>query len=254
MPGTGSGHIFLLEPTGEAGRVTPTPAPGFFASGPAWSADGSQIVFSLDTGTDYNLWTISEDGADLARVTQLSGTSVGATWSPAGDRLAFAYAIPGGLVFDTLNIVDLASGAVTALDVSLKGMSSVEWAPDDDRLVVSAESDLGRDLYIVDIGTSSVTQVTHTVQNVGSGDWSPDGSEIAFAADGAIYVLSLSDGAYRVVSPQADFVNSPTWSSDGMWIAYLFSSDRVVVVAADGSTVEPYQVTDDQVFSVDWQH
>ena len=58
--------------------------------------ENGRIVFSLDKGSGYDLYTIKHDGTDLRKLISLSGDAIAADWSPNGRRVVFAYDTTGG--------------------------------------------------------------------------------------------------------------------------------------------------------------
>jgi len=58
---------------------------------PKWSPDGSKIVFvSKGTKTDFDIWTIDKNGANLRQLTSHPAQDIQPTWSADGKRIAFS--------------------------------------------------------------------------------------------------------------------------------------------------------------------
>lgn len=57
--------------------------------GPAWSADGQWLAFTVSTEESSDIWTLRSDGTQLRRITQ-DRVSHSPAWSRDGRRLAFA--------------------------------------------------------------------------------------------------------------------------------------------------------------------
>lgn len=53
---------------------------------PAWSPDGTQILFSRDSVGGGGIWLMNDDGTDAHQV--LDGSATGPSWSPDGERFA----------------------------------------------------------------------------------------------------------------------------------------------------------------------
>ena len=82
------GDLWLMTFGSEPKRITNDP---FVDADPAWSPDGSQLVFSSDRASNGNidLWLRDmKSGADR-RLTQLPTGDFGAAFSPDGKRVAF---------------------------------------------------------------------------------------------------------------------------------------------------------------------
>jgi len=87
----GHSNIMLLGPkTGEVKQLTALPG---HATEPAWSPDGTSLVFSVATGDGATsrsaLYTINVDGTGLKQITDGSASDARPTWSPDGNQIAF---------------------------------------------------------------------------------------------------------------------------------------------------------------------
>jgi hypothetical protein len=67
-------------------------SPTGWATGLAWSPDGSRFAFAsatLDSGGTYQIYVVDADGSGLRRLTD-QGLNFGPVWSPDGSRIAYA--------------------------------------------------------------------------------------------------------------------------------------------------------------------
>jgi hypothetical protein len=162
-----------------------TPA-GFSLSGPAFSADGAQIVFSQSlfpgVSAAEGLWIVNSDGSNPHQVTAADGSDSRARFAPDGSRIAFTRFLPSN---------------------------------------VSGESQ--GDLFVMNSDGSGATNFTNTAgtHEIGAA-FSPDGTRIAYAArpvgsDTAAEHIEIigPDGSNRVdltsslPGPETD----PTWAN-----------------------------------------
>lgn len=85
----GSGHVYIVHPSGAGLRQVPLPAAvsdaRMFAAG--WSPDATRLVFSMYTpaSDQVDLYTANLDGSDLVRITDTPHVDErGAAWEPPG--------------------------------------------------------------------------------------------------------------------------------------------------------------------------
>jgi TolB protein len=57
---------------------------------PAWSPDGTGIVFDRGRQGDHDIYVMEADGSGLASVLQDRADDFAPAWSPDGRRVAFA--------------------------------------------------------------------------------------------------------------------------------------------------------------------
>ena len=57
---------------------------------PLWSPRGDVIMFSRQAEGDYEIYTVTPDGADVKRLTRARGNDAHMAWSPDGTHIAFA--------------------------------------------------------------------------------------------------------------------------------------------------------------------
>ncbi len=100
-PVGGVAGLYVADANGNAPQAIVSTVPG--ASWPAWSPDGSDLVFADSNNTNansgQNLWVVAPDGSDLVQITGFSDTTNGfphgALWSPDGTALVGAGTIFG---------------------------------------------------------------------------------------------------------------------------------------------------------------
>jgi Tol biopolymer transport system component len=196
---------------------------------PAWSPDGSKIVFatSRDDPENLSLYVMNADGTDQKRLVQIAGGDLmGPALSPDGTRIAFYSNVDGNFELYVSN----ADGTEPAnISNNPANDSRPTWSPAGDKLAFVSDRNGGENLYVLDLGSSQVTRLTEGIFLDNLPKWSPDGKRILFASNrggqkGLYTVLADGTGTPTPVTPRPENDDSPAWAGDGAFI--LFSSQR----------------------------
>ena len=207
---------------------------------PAWSPDGSRIVFASDRGNDediYDIYVMNADGSGVDKLTD-GCSNHDPAWSLEGDRIAFAsrggiYVMNedgSGVVYLTGNYQESCAEVFLAVRDGEAGYY---------RRNADGSLELVTDHDSVDWGFMD-----------GGPAWSPDGGRIAFSSgrggDGLdelrVYVMNADgSGVERLTGNDNYLEGLPSWSLDGDRIAFVsggvgfFDDQEIYVMNADGS-------------------
>jgi TolB protein len=284
----GWGEIWLMAPDGsDRRRLTqskPSETDASGASSPAWSPDGSKIVYAAQEGSQEEDQSLSEiyvmnaDGTNKQRLTTNEDFDGDPVWSPDGTRIAFTRATGVGTdeVRSGIAVMDADGGPARQI-TRARGSSfdgTPAWSPDGSRVAFTRATfgddseDARFDLFTV---APDGTGLRKIVSGGGDPSWSPDGERITYssirdrlgitcfqecATSGEIYVADADGkGQRRLTRTEAD-EGSPAWSPDGRRIAFVSDkSDRraheneIYVMNADGTRVR--RLTQNQVWDLE---
>jgi len=185
------------------------------ASSPAFTPDGSELLFRSSRSGTMQVWALPLSGGEAYQVTEAPGAVGSFSVSPDGAYLAYT-------MDDTV---------------------STEWktAQRERRDVIVADTDYRyTHLYVGPFGAGKQDQVVRATEGdftVGAWSWSPDGRAIAFEhrpdprlntanLDGDISVVELHDGAEglelstRALVAGPGVEGNPQFSPDGGWVAF----------------------------------
>jgi Tol biopolymer transport system component len=271
QPEQDNSEIYLVKADGTGLRRL-TNHPGQDVA-PSWSSDGSQIYFSSsgrDGGLVPSLYAMDPDGSNVRLL--LAHPPGGLhTWSPDGERIAFAFDTPSdGTINDGSPELELyvvqadGSNATRLVDfpgvcdlVSSYGsecarITSIAWSPDGRQLAFST-SRMGRfptfNRYLWMINDDGTGWRRLTAGADFEPSWSPDGRRVVYASGGSdasvpafsdILILDLaSNQTVGIVYGEILENLTPSWSPDGGTIVFSrrpAGQDRkIFAVSTDGS-------------------
>ena len=118
------------------------------------------------------------------------------------------------------------------------------FSPDGQNVVLSLQSDDGRDanIFEMDLRSKQMHQLTNVPAINTAPSFSPDGSRITFESDRGgtqqIYVMNADGSAQNRISFGKGRYSTPVWSPDGKYIAFTKQGEGkfgIGVMAPDGS-------------------
>lgn len=276
------GGIYLVRPGEDARRVEVAGSDSADEACPAWSPDGTRLLYGRVTGSagtsvddaELVIVPVGMDGAiGDPTVIALDGFDVPdgfevhpcGIWAPDGRWVALAAA-------DEVWVVDTQTGAIRREPAARP--IDLEWRPGTDQLVIAGDMTnraawVSSPVLIYSVSTGELRQLgsveaTHVT-------WSPDGSTLAYTdtdVDPGELWLVDADGANErlLVADIGRAIHGigPVWSPTGERIAYQrlvcdFAGscgerhEVVLVSVADGTeTVIAPPQTGDQNLSVSW--
>jgi gamma-glutamyltranspeptidase len=189
---------------------------------PAWTHDGSSIVFSSNRSGQYALWriTLNTDGTagPAQRITASTDPESAPTLAPDG-TIAFVRGEGGAARV----WIRAAGGAERRVDDGEMTESCPAFSPDGSRLAFIQARETGRRLMVHRLADSreSVANADRNAERVA---WAPAGDRLAFTAGnrGGIYVTS-ADGRWTDLASTKH--GDIAWSPDGRTLAIVEHDD-----------------------------
>jgi TolB protein len=182
---------------------------------PAWSPDGSQIMFMSSMNGSPELFVTDASGQRPKRVTFSSGASTSPSWNPkTGQQVAFV-SDRGGI--PQLYTMNADGSSQTKVDLADKGyVIDPAWSPNGQLLAFSWRRPSGNyDLYVMEIATRQLVELTRDVGRNERPSWAPDGRHLVFESTrtGTRQIWSmLADGTGARQLTKQGQNESPNWS------------------------------------------
>ncbi len=155
-----------------------SPAAGQSFSQPAWSPDGSTLVFLDTEGATTTLMTVPSAGGTPAALSPAPQTSENLAFPTYIDQQTLLVSVGTSLELETLN---LTSGVLTDLGVSSPSRAAV--SPDGSKIAYAKS---GTTLHIVlrDLNSGTETPLAQTDSDDLNPAFAPDGTLVAFDTKG----------------------------------------------------------------------
>jgi len=235
-----------LRPDGKA-RIVTGDRYGQVDSGPAWTPNGRELVYSA--GVPNFLWRVAASGGQVPHRLPYPAGALQVAIARNRPRLAYPWYVNNTNIWR----LDVRTGERKRLissSFSAWGQNiHPQYSPDGRKIAFDSDRTGDRELWTCDADGSNCQQLTNFGGPVGGNPrWSPDSRWIALdsrmSGNPEIYVIAADGGTPRRLTntPYNNMV--PSWSRDGRWI--YFTSDRsgryeVWKMPSGGG--EPIQVT-----------
>jgi TolB protein len=201
----------------DAGKVVAFPRFRGTNSAPAWSPDGTQLMFSSSMQGTPDLYVADSNGSKPKRLTfSGNGGATSPTWNPKTGQSVVFVSDRGGI--PKLYMMNADGTNLTALDVPDKGyLIDPAWSPNGQLLAFSWRRPEGNyDIYVMDPASLQIINLT---PDSGSRNerpsWAPDGRHIVFESTRTgtrqIWTM-LADGSQARQLTTTGHNESPNWS------------------------------------------
>lgn len=230
---------------------------------PAWSPDGRSVVYSMQG----SLWRQPLDSTAAVQLTKGPGYDFQPDWSPDGRHIVFVRYDNDAL---ELNLLELATGTVTALTNDGAVNTEPRFSPDGTRLAFVSTSGSGRfHLFLGSLdGTtldaaplfeereSAIERYYYSAYDHElSPSWSPDGKALLYVSNPEVpygtggiwkYPLDSDAGPVLVRSEETAWRARPDWAPDGrrfVYASYLGRQWHQLWAGAIEGRAEPFPLT-----------
>lgn len=228
----GDFEIYVLDM--QTGALTQLTDNDYDDHSPAWSPDGTRLVYVADRAGDDDLYVMDAYGRNIMQLTTSTDADRSPAWSPDGQTVVFSREKAGAAELFTF-----AAGCLSepgACEEALIPFSTDRydlfptWSPDGSRIAFTTSSGPGMPSVIALLNPDRTGY--KTLNGTGSSDffsvWSPDGARLCFVSyakgDYDLWLMSSTGGDVIQLTQQESEDVEPAWSPDGAFI--VFASDR----------------------------
>jgi WD40-like Beta Propeller Repeat len=202
---------------------------------PAWSADGSKIVFMSDRDGNFEIYSMNADGSGQTRLTNNTSADEFPGWSPDGTKIVFTSNRDGNFEIYSMN----ADGSgQTRLTNNPASDFAPAWSPDGTKIAFDSTRDGNDEIYTMNSDGSNPVRLTNNPASDTDPNWSPDGTKLVFHGNSEIYSMNADGSDLTNLSQNPAFDADPAWSPDGSMITFTTNRNglfQISVMNADGS-------------------
>ena len=160
-------EIYVIDADGSNPQnLTNNPTADYF---PSWSPDGKRIVFSAvreghfknGLNLTFEIYVMDADGDNQQRLTENRKNDWFPSWSPDGERIAFAADRKGDFENFEIYVMDADGGNQQKLTENRVYDWSPSWSPDGERIVFMSERDGNPQIYVMDADGGNQQNLTN---------------------------------------------------------------------------------------------
>ena len=202
---------------------------------PAWSPDGSRIVFLSDRTGEEELWLVAQDGNGQPEQLTRGGKAMrySPSWSADGSRIAF------GDKDGKLWVLNVASKQLSEIaDDPRGGIGDYEWSPRGNFLAFSMADARGlRAVHVWSAGDGKLHKVTEGFFNEYSPTWDGDGNLLFYLSERE-FAPQLSNNEWNFAGNKSTRIYALTLRADSPH-PFPAESDEVKITTPGDSAKKP---------------
>ncbi len=214
-------YVMNLDGTG----LRPLTGDRSIAMSPAWSPDGSLLLFtSYRGGGGPRVWVMSAAGGKPYLISGRRGNNISASYSPDGREIACSLSMDGNA---EIYLLDARGGSPRRLTTNRAIDTSPSWSPTGREMAFTSDRGGTPQVYVMGRDGADVRRLVYDVSYTDSPAWSPKGDRIAFVArqgNGFDVWVCRADGSGAQPVATGGLNENPKWSPDGRHL--VFASNR----------------------------
>jgi Tol biopolymer transport system component len=206
---------------------------------PAWSPDGTRLLFQSDRNGDDELWIEQPDGTGMRNLTGAPrADDREPAWSPDGTRIAFTS--DRGSAHNDAEIVVMSADGSNQVTVTNSPANDYQpaWSPDGRKIAFVRYADDRGVVWVMNADGSNQVRLTNGGADDEEPSWSPDGSKILFMSTRtgmpSIFLMNADGSDQHLLVRSGEIDAEPSWSPDGARIVFdRLTRDAIEIVVAD---------------------
>jgi len=220
----------VVSPANSAAK--PVPVDDLFytrsISGPSWSPNGKEIVFTTNLTGRNNLWKVQASGGWPIQLSQSDDRQGGAVWSPDGKWIVYEQDRGGQEYFDIFAIPSAGGEALNITNTDDISETGAHFSPDGATIAISYKPKTSStpDIALLDWSSHKVRNLTKEATKDHSWDfvaWRPDSKTLyanrsnAGFTDADIYRVDVASGNRENLTPHKGEIlySASSLSADG---------------------------------------
>lgn len=216
-------ELWIMDADGNGAR--PLTADHSIAQSPAWSPEGSLLLFTSWRGNNGpGIWVLSPEQKKPFLVSGRPGLNTSASYSPDGQRVVCTLSIDGNAELYSLD----ARGGNPRRLTSHRGIdTSPAWSPTGREIAFTSDRSGTPQVYVMDADGGNARRLSYDVDYTDSPAWSPKGDRLAFVTrvGGGFDIWTCrADGTGAKPEVTGGNNENPRWSADGRHL--VFASNR----------------------------
>jgi tricorn protease-like protein len=150
----------------------------------ATTTSNGQMAFSSSRDGNYEIYAMNaDDGSNMTRLTDNDASDFDPTWSPDGEKIAFA-SFRDGFRNEEIYIMNAEGSEQTKLTNNIDALDrEPSWSTDGEKIAFASNRDGDYEIYVMNADGSGQTRLTDEPGWDREPSWSTDGEKIAFVSE-----------------------------------------------------------------------